>query len=1219
LEFEACSFSDVWSLVFGVSTLLFSFCAPSQPFSALSTLAGYAGPGNADGSAATARFFNPAAVAMDAAGNLYVADTGNHTIRKFSSSGLVITLAGSPGMSGTNDGAGSSARFNQPQGLAVDAGGNVYVADTGNETIRKITLAGVVSTLSGLAGVGGSGDGPVSIARFSQPQGLAVDSATNIYVADYLNHTIRKITPAGIVSTFAGLAGNYGTSDGTGTNAQFYLPADVAADSSGNLYVADYGNNTIRKISPAGAVTTLAGLALTPGSADATGTNALFYQPQSIAVDSVGNVYVSDSFNNTVRQITPAGVVKTLAGLAGSFGSADGLNSAARFWQPAGLAVSGANGALYLADLGNSTIRKITVSAGNWITTTLAGSPSAASLDGTGSASRFSGPGGIAADSASNLYVADTANNTIRKITASGSVSTLAGSAGQPGSGDGSGINAQFFGPQGMAADPAGNLYVADTANHIIRKLTPAGSVSTLAGSPGNPGAADGPGGLAQFNQPQGVAADASSNVYVADTGNHTIRRIAPDGTVSTLAGSPGESGDADGPAAIARFNWPSGLAIDRLGNIYVADCVNHAVRQITPAGVVSTLAGLPGVWGNADGANSDARFFQPQGIALDPTGNLYVLDSGNHTLRLLQPSGGGWVVSTVAGLAGLSGSADGGGSVARLYFPAALAAGPNRLYVADTANNTIRLDSLITSSAPTIVLQPQSRTVNPGDNAPLNVSAVGAAPLSYQWQFNSTAIPGATASAYTRTNIQTADLGLYSVFVSNPQGNALSAGALISFGTAPFIGVQPQDQSVLPGQAAAFNVVAGGGQPLAYQWLFNGQVIPGATASSLSLPAVSAASGGLYSVQVTNSLGVALSSSALLQIILVEAWGDNTTAQLSVPNEAANVVAVAAGAWHNLALRANGTVLAWGDNSAGQCALPANLTNGLAIAAGGYHSLAIRANGSLLAWGDDSYGQTDLPSGLSHVLAISAGAWHSLALHTDGTLLAWGDDTSGQTDVPLGLTNLLAIAAGGDHSLALQADHTVVAWGDNSGADGTFAGQSIVPFGLSNVTAIAAGDYHSLALRADGTVVAWGDDSQGQCDVPAGLTNVAAVAGGGAHSLALRADGSVVAWGLDWSGQCDLLPTLTNAVAAVGGEDHTLVLLAGAFPPPKLLLPSRKGTSFSVLFQTFNRKNYSLESINSLTTTNWTAVSTVSGNGALRLLTDPTATATQRFYRLRQ
>ena len=230
------------------------------------------------------------------------------------------------------DGTGSAARFYFPNGVAVDSAGNVYVADTNNYTIRKITPSGVVSTLAGLAGSPGSADGTGSAARFNDPYGVAVDSAGNVYVADTGNNTIRKITPSGVVSTLAGLAGSIGSADGTGSAARFFQPYGVAVDSAGNVYVADTNNNTIRKITPSGVVSTLAGLAGSFGSADGTGSAARFYYPEGVAVDSAGNVYVADTGNDTIRKITPSGVVSTLAGLAGSIGSADGTGSAARFY-----------------------------------------------------------------------------------------------------------------------------------------------------------------------------------------------------------------------------------------------------------------------------------------------------------------------------------------------------------------------------------------------------------------------------------------------------------------------------------------------------------------------------------------------------------------------------------------------------------------------------------------------------------------------------------------------------------------------------------------------------------------------------------------------------------------------------------------------------------------------------------------------------------------------
>jgi hypothetical protein len=344
---------------------------------------------------------------------------------------------------------------------------------------------------------------------------------------------------------------------------------------------------------------------------------------------------------------------------------------------------------------------------------------------------------------------------------------------------------------------------------------------------------------------------------------------------------------------------------------------------------------------------------------------------------------------------------------------------------------------------------------------------------------------------------------------------------------------------------------------------------------------------------------------------------GDNSFGQCALPLAATNIIAVAAGAWHSLALRADGIILAWGDDSDGQCDVPATLANALAIAAGGYHSLAILANGTVTAWGADDYGQTNVPAGLADVMGISAGTWHSVALRRDGTVMVWGDNSFGQTNQPAGLTNMTAVAAGGGHTLALRADGTVVAWGENTDAEGNVSGQSVVPLGLTNVVAIGAGEYHSLAVRADGTVVAWGDDSEGQCDVPAGLTNVVAAAGGGGHTVALGSNGAVFAWGDNWNQQCELPAALPPAVGIAAGGYHTLALLQGVVPVPQLLNPAFEGGRFTVLVQSLCRNNYVLEFKDSLAATNWIPLPGVTGSGALRSLSDPGAAATQRFFRL--
>ena len=328
---------------------------------------------------------------------------------------LISTLAG--GNYGSADGTGTGASFSYPVGVAVDASGNVYVADTQDDTIRKITPAGVVTTLAGSPGVQGSSDGTGPGASFNRPEGVAVDAAGNIYVADFSNDTIRKITPAGVVTTLAGSPGAQGSADGAGPSARFNGPFGLAVDSSGNLYVGDMGNDTIRKVTPVGAVSTLAGSPGLSGSSDGAGSGASFNSPQGTAVDPAGNVYVADTFNQTIRMITPSGIVTTIAGSAGLSGNADGAGASARFYYPTGVAVDAA-GDVFVADRDNCTIRGVTAKG---VVATLAGSAySYGFSDGTGAAARFSFEQGIAVDAAGNVYIADTNNNRIRKGVASG-------------------------------------------------------------------------------------------------------------------------------------------------------------------------------------------------------------------------------------------------------------------------------------------------------------------------------------------------------------------------------------------------------------------------------------------------------------------------------------------------------------------------------------------------------------------------------------------------------------------------------------------------------------------------------------------------------------------------------------------------------------------------------------------------------------------------------
>jgi len=627
---------------------------------------------SAEGTGSDAQFSAPRGVAVDSAGNLYVADSSNHTIRKITALGVVTTLSGTAGSTGNVS--VTPARFSEPFGVAVDSAGNVYVADTNNNAIRKITPAGTVTTVAGGNGMGTT-DGAGSVAQFSEPHGVALDSGGNIYVTDFMNHTVRKITPAGVVSTLAGGAGQEGFVNGTGTAARFKSLQGIAVDSAGNIYVADAGNRSIRKVTAGGLVTTLFD-----------GSDGQFGQPYGVAVDAAGNVYVADYGSNVIKKVTAAGVISNFAGTSPVAGSSDGTTGAL-FNYPSGIAVDTANN-VYVTDVANNTVRKISASG---TVSTLAGlAGRSSSVDGKGTAARFEDPYAVAADGAGNVFVADATDHSIRKITADGTVTTIAGKPGTFGSTDGSGTAALFKGPQGIAVDTAGNVYVADTGNKIVRKISATGVVTTFAGSAGQGGKTDGTGTAARLSSPYGIAVDSAGNVYVVDSNDNTLRKITSAGVVTTLAGSPGESGLIDGTGAVARFSVPQDVAVDSAGNIYVCDHGNHAIRKITPAGVVTTLAGS-GQPGLTNGNGRSAAFKFPAGIAVDSSANVYVADTDNQVIRKITPTGD---VTTIAG--SRIGSTDDVGTAASFYNPKDVTVDPSgNLYVADRGNHTIRKGTL--------------------------------------------------------------------------------------------------------------------------------------------------------------------------------------------------------------------------------------------------------------------------------------------------------------------------------------------------------------------------------------------------------------------------------------------------------------------------------------------------------------------------------------------
>jgi len=606
------------------------------------------GRGNVDGVGALARFRNPGGVAVDGSGNVFVADSGNSTIRKITPDGAVSTLAGTADQTGDVDAKGADARFNYPNAMTMDANGNLYVTDSNNNhAIRKITPDGVVTHVTAHE------PGSQVPFPFGFLNSLVVDGSGTLFVTDYVNNTIDRIGADGTVTTLAGLAGESGAQDGTGGSARFYFPQGIALGADGNLYVADSWNNTIRMVTPYGVVSTLAGNPEVPGVDDGNVASATFDQPAGIAVIPSGTIFVTSA--SGIRKISD-GVVSTLAGNAASAATTDGPSTAEIFNQLKTLALD-SEGNLYGADSYDGVICKITPEAD---VSTLAGKAEkySAAFDGAGESANFNTPAGMATDGAGNTYVADFNGNAIRKVSSAGEVTTLAGRLGSQGFQNGQGDQALFAGPSGVAVDGKGNLYVLDSYNNVVRMITPQGMVSTLAGDPRQPGNLDGTGAgaLFSFNSQASLAVDGNGNIFV--TQPFAVRMIDPKGVVTTLAGDNFNPGDANGTGSDARFAFLSGIAVDGAGMVYVADSINYLIRKITPAGVVTTLAGT-GASGNQDGSASAASFGHLTNLTLDSKGNyLYAADYSNNSIRKVSTSDGS--VTTVVGIPGVQGTVPG-------------------------------------------------------------------------------------------------------------------------------------------------------------------------------------------------------------------------------------------------------------------------------------------------------------------------------------------------------------------------------------------------------------------------------------------------------------------------------------------------------------------------------------------------------------------------------
>ena len=742
---------------------------------------------------------------------------------------VISTLAGS-GAPATPV-AAVRAAIGDPPRVTADAAGNVYFGSL--HSIFKVDAAGNLTRFAGNGRSGNTGDGGLAVnAQLMNPIGLAFDGAGSLYVADHDANVVRRIAPDGTISTAAGAGG---TLNG---------PFGVAVDASGNIYVSDTGNQRVARFGPDGHFA---------GSV----ADGLLNGPEGLAIDAGGNLYIADTFNGRIRKVAPDGTASVFAG-TGSTGIYSGDNNPAvnaALSLPTDVAVDAA-GNVYIADFGNSRVRMVNGGAvAPGIITTVAGSPNGAPItDGEEAINaRLNGPTGVAVDRAGNLFFVEATIGSgtdlarsdfkVYKVSTQGILTTYAGTGVPSYSGDGGpALSAQLDGATGVAVDAGGNVYIADTNNHRVRKVTPNGTISTVAGTgaAGFSGDNDAP-AAAQLKSPADVAADSAGHVYIADSGNSRIRRIDPGGNIFTFAGNGNASYFGDGlPAQSGSVNQPQGVAVDSAGNVYVADTLNNVVRKVGVDGKIATIAGFgtPGFSGDG-GPAVKATLNHPRAVAVDSrNGIVYVADTGNNRVRKIDGLGN---ISTIAdGLSAPAGvavdaagtlsiadtghnqvlragtaiagtgvccySGDGGvATLAQLNAPAALAVdGAGNIYVADAGNSAVRVLRPVSArtviSGVTNAASNQAGAIAPGEV----VTVYGTGLRNTQILFN-----GIPAPMIYATDSQAGVVVPYAVTANSVQVVAQSGGASSSpfsatlAATAP--GVFTADTSG-KGQAAATN-----------------------------------------------------------------------------------------------------------------------------------------------------------------------------------------------------------------------------------------------------------------------------------------------------------------------------------------------------------------------------------------------------------------------------
>ena len=785
----------------------------SQPYT-INTIAGTSRLRDG-GSATLAPLSGPISVAEDSNGNLYIADRLDNRIRMVTPAGIISTYAGTgiPGYSGDR-GPANKAQLSDPTSIVFDSKGYLYVADRGNAVVRRIAPDGTIDTFAGRGITGFSGDnGPATSAEID-PLAITLDYKGNLYIADGYNYRIREVDLDGTITTIAGTGlFGYTGDNGPASIASIGLVTGLAADTGGNLYLADYGEAVVREIDSSGMMNTFAGVGYNNPGTTGNGfpASSTLLIPYGVAFDGISSIYISDDYLSEVDRVDlTTGFIYTVAGNGspGFFGD-KGPAIGAELYVPTGLTI--AAGQIYIADLGNGRVRKVA----NNIITTVAGTSNGDSQPATSAFLNL--PEGLAIDMAGNITVADTWNYELRrfllggviggfgevlgqpfgvtvdqsgnfyvsdseplvlKVGEDGTTSIVAGNSQSGFSGDGgSAQSASLNNPLGLAVDSAGDVFIADNGNHRVRKVDTSGTIGTIAGDGKALFSGDNGPAVAAGMDPYDLALDKGGDLFVVDHLNSRIRKINGNGTITTVAGTgvPGYSGDG-GPATAARLDLPTGIAIDGAGNLYIADEGNAVVRRVTANGLITTIAGNgTGTPNSGDGGLASAAQLDPRSVAVDSAGNVYVTDSFNSRVRELTP-----FAMTAASAAKVSGDGQSGTVSTTL-------AAPLVLKITDAAGAGVPGVVVVFTVSPA-----NAATVNPSPAITLNdgtVSAMvtlGNIPGTITIQAQATGVVGVPVLSFSATALPSnapgiSAGGITSGGLSTPPVTALSPNAIVS------------------------------------------------------------------------------------------------------------------------------------------------------------------------------------------------------------------------------------------------------------------------------------------------------------------------------------------------------------------------------------------------------------------------------------------------------